>query len=52
MPALDLKDTKLVQEVLGTLLYYARAVDCTMITAIGSIATHQAAATQATLVTV
>jgi hypothetical protein len=48
-PALDLKDTKFVQEVLGTLLYYGRAVDCTMITAIGSIATHQASATQATL---
>jgi hypothetical protein len=48
-PALDAKDTKHVQEILGTLLYYARAVDSTMLTAIGSIATQQASATQATL---
>jgi hypothetical protein len=48
-PAVDLKDTKRVQEVLGTLLYYARAVDCTMIPAIGTIATQQAQATTATM---
>jgi hypothetical protein len=38
-PAVDSKVTKRIQEVLGTLLYYARAGDCTMIPAIGSIAT-------------
>jgi hypothetical protein len=37
-PALDSKETKLVQEILGTLLYYARAVDLTMLAAIGTIA--------------
>jgi len=42
-------DTKYVQEVLGTLLYYARAVDCTMLTAIGSIATQQAKPTKKTM---
>ena len=46
---MDSKDTKRIQEVLGTLLYYARAVDCTMIPAIGSIATQQANATKATM---
>jgi hypothetical protein len=48
-PALDAADTKRVQEILGTLLYYARAVDSTMLTAIGSIAMQQASATQATM---
>jgi hypothetical protein len=48
-PALDAADTKCVQEILGTLLYYARAVDSTMLTAIGSIAMQQASATQATM---
>jgi hypothetical protein len=48
-PAVNLKDTTCIQEVLGTLLYYARAIDCTMITAIGSIATQLAHATTATM---
>jgi hypothetical protein len=48
-PALDLANIKRVQEVLGTFLYYARAVDSTMLAAIGSIATQQASATQSTL---
>jgi hypothetical protein len=48
-PQVDAKDTKRIQEVLGTLLYYARAVDCTMIPAIGTIATQQANATTATM---
>jgi hypothetical protein len=48
-PALDAKDTKRVQEVLGTLLYYARAVDSTMLTAIGTIASQQASGTEATM---
>jgi hypothetical protein len=33
-PALDATDTKHLQEVLGTLLFYARAVDSTMLPAI------------------
>jgi hypothetical protein len=48
-PAVDSKDTKPIQEVLGTLLYYARAVDCTMIPAIGTIARQEANATTATM---
>jgi hypothetical protein len=48
-PFLDVKDTKRVQEVLGTFLYYARAVDSTMLVAIGEITTQQAKGTQATM---
>jgi hypothetical protein len=46
-PALNAADIKRVQEVLGTLFYYARAVDSTMLTAIGSIATQQTNGTHA-----
>eukprot|EP00804_Cyclotella_cryptica_P006269 CCRYP_010123-RA/>CCRYP_010123-RA protein AED:0.17 eAED:0.14 QI:0/0/0/1/1/1/4/0/941 len=38
-----------VQEVTGVFLYYARAVDCTMLTALGSLATQQANPTTTTL---
>jgi hypothetical protein len=48
-PLLSSTDTKRVQEVLGTLLFYARAVDPTMLVAIGDIATQQAKGTQATM---
>ena len=48
-PILDLKQKLHVAEVMGTLLYYARAVDCTMIPAIGTIASQQANPTQRTL---
>jgi hypothetical protein len=48
-PALDSKETKLVQEILGTLLYYARAINSTMLAAIGTIATQQASATKQTM---
>jgi hypothetical protein len=48
-PVLDAANSKRVQEVLGTLLYYARAVDSTMLTAIGTIATQQANGTLETL---
>ena len=50
-PALDAANHTHVQEVLGTLLYYARAIDSTMLPAIGTLATQQAHATQATLQT-
>ena len=49
---LDAKDTKRVQEVLGTLLYYARAIDCTLVPSIGSIATDQSCATKLTMVAI
>eukprot|EP00804_Cyclotella_cryptica_P024240 CCRYP_021232-RA/>CCRYP_021232-RA protein AED:0.12 eAED:0.16 QI:0/0/0/1/0/0/2/0/402 len=39
----------LVQEVIGVFLYYACAVDCTMLPALGSLATQQSAPTQNTL---
>jgi len=48
-PPLDKAGKKFIQEVCGTLLYYARAVDCTMLAALGSIATQQANPTQLTL---
>ena len=48
-PLLNADDTKRVQEVLGTLLYYARAVDPTMLVAIGTIATQQTKGTMATM---
>ena len=49
-PCLNAADTKRVQEILGTLLYYARAVDSTMLTAIGTLASQQAKATQDTMI--
>jgi hypothetical protein len=48
-PLLDVRNIKRVQEVLGTFLFYGRAVDLTMVTAIGSIATEQASATELTM---
>ena len=48
-PVLDLHDKTRVQEILGTLLYYARAIDCTMLPALGTLATQQATPTVATL---
>ena len=38
-----------VQEVVGVFLYYARAVDCTMLAALGSIATQQSNPTENTM---
>jgi hypothetical protein len=48
-PILGAADTKRVQEVLGTLMYYARAVHNTMLAALGSIASCQTHATTATM---
>jgi len=41
-PPLDKQGKKYIQEVIGTLLYYAHCVDNTMLPALGSLATHQA----------
>jgi hypothetical protein len=41
-PLLSNEDTKYIQAVAGTLLYYARAVDPTILMALSSIATEQA----------
>ena len=42
--------TSRFQEVCGILLYYARAVDCTMLAALGSIVTQQASPTANTMI--
>ena len=46
---LDKEGQKYVQAVTGTLLYYARAVDSTMLVALNAIATQQASPTQTTM---
>jgi hypothetical protein len=43
------EDKLFIQQVLSTFLYYARAVDSTMIVALSSIATEQAAPTKETM---
>ena len=48
-PALGKQQKTFVQEVIGVFLYYARAVDCTMLTALGSLATQQASPMETTL---
>ena len=48
-PILGKNEKKFIQQVTGTLLYYARAVDPTMLTALSAIASQQAAPTQATM---
>eukprot|EP00804_Cyclotella_cryptica_P023061 CCRYP_000315-RA/>CCRYP_000315-RA protein AED:0.18 eAED:0.15 QI:0/0/0/1/1/1/2/0/662 len=48
-PALGKHQKTFVQEVIGVFLYYTRAVDCTMLTALGSLATQQANPTTTTL---
>ena len=45
-PLLNKADQKYVQEVIGVFLYYARAVDMNILTALGSLATQQAAPTE------
>eukprot|EP00804_Cyclotella_cryptica_P025734 CCRYP_002928-RB/>CCRYP_002928-RB protein AED:0.35 eAED:0.38 QI:0/0/0/1/0/0/3/0/391 len=42
-------DKTFIQEVIWVFLYYARAVDCTMLPALGSLATQQSAPTQNTM---
>jgi hypothetical protein len=48
-PTLSKEDTKYIQAVTGTLLYYARAVDPTILPALSAIATEQAKPTQKTM---
>jgi len=47
--ALDAADCKRVQEVISVLLYYAWAVDPTLLAALGTLATQQAQSMQATM---
>ena len=46
---LSLKDKRFVQQVLGSFLYYARAIDITILQALSAIATDQAMPTERTL---
>ena len=48
-PPLNATKNKLVQEVLGVFLYYGRAIDMTVLTALGNIATQQAAPNENTM---
>ena len=43
---LDKRGTKLLQEVIGTFLFYGRAVDNTMLAALGTLATAQTCGTE------
>jgi hypothetical protein len=47
-PELPPTDKTKIQEIIGTLLYYGRAVDSTILVALGSLASTQAKSTQAT----
>ena len=49
-PALHTTELKTLQQILGTLLYYARDVDNTMLVAISTLASVQAKGTEATMV--
>ena len=46
---LNPKQIQYTQKIIGSLLYYARAVDPTMLVAIGDIAAHQTQGTEKTL---
>jgi hypothetical protein len=48
-PLLNKEETKFVQAVVGTLLYYGRAVDSTILPSLSAIATEQAKPTQKTM---
>ena len=48
-PVLGKDVVQYVQQMCGTFLYYARAIDCTMLVALSAIATEQQAPTQHTL---
>ena len=45
---LALSEVKRIQKIFGTLLYYSRAVDATMLVALGKITAQQSIATQTT----
>ncbi len=49
LPPINKDDTKCIQGVVGTLLYYGRAVDSTILPALSAIATKQAKQTAKTM---
>ena len=51
-PKFDKANTKYIQQVAGTLLYYGRAVDTTILLVLSSIASEQAAPTERTMLKV
>ena len=48
-PKLEEGDRRRIQQVVGTILYYARAVDMTVLAALSSIASQQSKATEGTM---
>ena len=48
-PKLDAKGIKRIQQIVGSILYYARAVDMTVLAALSTIAIKQTKATQRTM---
>ncbi len=48
-PSLDDKGIKLIQQIVGSILYYAHAVDMTVLAALSTIAIKQTKATQKTM---
>ena len=48
-PTLPEKDKKIIQQVLGSFLYYARAIDMTILHALNQIASEQAKPTERTM---
>jgi hypothetical protein len=49
LPSLDIADKTRILKALGPLLFYARAIDSTLLNAIGELATEQSQATQTTM---
>lgn len=50
--ALDAKQTNLIQQIIGVLLYYARAIDATILPALGSLGADQSKPTTHTMDTI
>jgi hypothetical protein len=48
-PVLDPEGKKFVQQIIGSFLYYARAVDCTILTALNAMASDSSKPTERTL---
>jgi len=48
MPILPKKESKRIQQIIGSLLYYARAVDPTLLVALGTLASQQNTPTETT----
>jgi hypothetical protein len=49
MPKLDAKGIKRVQKIMGSMLFYAMAVDMTVLMALSSIAAEQTKVTEKTM---